>query len=178
MTCCLLFAMNRCCASDVARINTLETSGISCVTVSDCAYSRGKPHLTVDFKHQRGWDIVTGFVRRWCSCNSGRLIAFLDYFWLETHYFKNRYGLDWYDTKPASLLEAGLTKIFLPHSKELFSSLATVSGGIRVRYRNRTLLSDATARTALPPARGDNDTHISRLLHPPFLLFEFAHTLR
>ena len=168
----LLFAMNRCCDSDRARIATLEASGLRCITVSDCIHTRNKEHLTVDFKEERGWGEVLSFVRMWCSSNPGRLIAFLDYFWLEVDYFKNRYGSDWYTHKVDSLLRAGVWKVFLPNSPELSHSLGQLHNGIRRRLRSRTMLSDATDRTLLPKHRGEISTHISRLLHPPFILFE------
>lgn len=144
--------------------------------MSESEDKQNKPHLTVDFKEQRGWELVLEFVQMWCSSNSGSLVAFLDYFWLEANYFKNRYGSDWYSYKAESLLQAGVSKVFLPHSKELAHTLLEVNAGIRLRYRNRTLLSDATARTSLPPDRGNNATHFARLLQPPFLLFERCYT--
>ena len=168
----LLFAMNRTCSSDIERVKAISRHGVRCITVAECNEQKAGEHLSVDFHCPRGWGSVLRFVTRLCAESSVPLIAFLDYFWLETRYFERRYGLDWYTHKAGSLLNAGVSKVYLPHANEIADSLQHLPKHVSVRKVSRTTLSDLTDLASIPLSRGTQDTHFARLRDPPFLLFQ------
>lgn len=174
----VLFGFNRGAHSDKARIETLELSGTRCVTVSEKAETYPGEHFQVDFKC-KGWPGVLEWLAGLVEKSSHPVFAFLDYFWIATHYFEERYGFDWYSHKaPSMLLSAGVSKVFCPNAPEITSTLVDVPDSVKFRFAHRTPLSIATEKTSLPIGRGDNITHFRRLNYPPFIVFELSKTFK
>ena len=170
----MLFAMNRGSHSDKARLQVLEQRrGVRTITVSEKAETVPGEHFEVDFK-ARGWPRVLKWIGKLTKDCGVPVFAFLDYFWVECRYFERRYGLDWYSSKAPSLLSVGVSKVFLPHSPEIASSLQSVPSAVRTTFARYTPLSVATKKAVLPRDRGNNETHISKLLVPPFVVFDLA----
>ena len=175
----LLFAMNRTTLSDVRRIDAMKmlfTRNTRLITISESKVVDLGEHFTVDFQYDRGWKNVLGLVRSIVQTSHDVPVhAFLDYFWLETNYFKERYGLDWYWRKAPSLLEAGVASVHLPNAPEITSSLGRVPEGITYLFRHANTLSRVTDFVKLPD-RGSHFTQLKRLGTPPFISFSVCST--
>ena len=163
--------MNRSCSSDRLRVSALEQQA-RCITLSEARDIDGQgQHFEVDFKHIRGWKKVLKFVKNLVTTTPDcYLVVFLDYFWLQTNYFRERYGLDWYVSKVPSLLDSGVRCCYMPHSPEISTSLQSVPDRFSWSFLWSTPLYAVTTKIQLGD-RGTHEGQLGRLCSPPFILF-------
>lgn len=177
----LLFAMNRHYVLDVQRTSILSKHGL-CITFSEGQAIQGVgEHVEVDFKLERGWNRVLEFIANLLPKlePSAHVVAFLDYFWLQTNYFAERYGIDWYSRKVPSLLLAGVERCYLPHASEIAHTLKEVPPNTRFSFVHSTPLFRASIAVVVCNQRGTetHTSHLARLAFPPFIEFTHGITL-
>ena len=172
----LLFAMNRTSEADRIRVGYIQSKGIDCITISESYVQDQGTHMSTDFRIHRGWRKVLRIVRALKSTSSVTILAFLDYFWLQSNYFSTRYGTDWYTYKAITLLLAGARYVYLPHAAEISGSLKHVPDNVTFNFQKTTPLSTATNRVQLPAYRGSHSVHLARLAKPNFIRFQMVHS--
>lgn len=111
------------CATDVARMEVyMKTTGHDVVAVnwtSEGNIPGNRPQISVNFKRSKDIEPVLDHIRSQKG-SYRRIWCFLDYFWLESGYYRNNYGMDWLvgkdrcESKCFRLLEAGVNAVFLP----------------------------------------------------------------
>jgi hypothetical protein len=163
-----LLAMNRNCASDISRTSQVAEFG-TVVTVSESDVVNRGEHLAVDFYTPRGWRRVVQLVREH-RLVADEVVVIMDYFFLLDSYWSERYNLDWLTYKVPALLAAGATRVILPRTKAMLimESQATLFGVPVAEWDNPLWV--ATEKSGVLGERGENATHINRLLESaPFM---------
>jgi hypothetical protein len=94
-----------------------QKPGRRIITVSDCLHSAGRMrHVECEFNTVRGQKpIATRIETEREETPTARIIVFLDYYWLQAHYYTLRYGLKWLEDGAHLLLNAGADEVVLPY---------------------------------------------------------------
>ena len=139
------------------------------VTVSESDVVNRGEHLAVDFYTPRGWRRVVQLVREH-RLVADEVVVIMDYFFLLDSYWRERYNLDWLTYKVPALLAAGATRVILPRTNAMLimESQATLFGVPVAEWDNPLWV--ATEKSGVLGERGENATHINRLLESaPFM---------
>jgi hypothetical protein len=103
---------------DRLRLQTLHNSnlGTRVVTVSENDHSIGTQwHLPCDFSGQRGQRALAASITAGkIAFPRAHIVVVLDYFWLPTDYYAQRYGTRWLSSGANIYLEAGAAEVLLP----------------------------------------------------------------
>jgi hypothetical protein len=100
--------------TDVERMHEIARiydASIIAVSVSNEPAPANKVHVSADFKTVRGLKTLIHTIHR---LTDERIIIILDYIWLQSNYYLEKYGVNWLTEKCTLLLEAGATQIILP----------------------------------------------------------------
>jgi hypothetical protein len=154
--------------SDIARTTLMQKYG-RVVTVSESNVLDQGDHLSVDFKYERGWRRVLELVGEH-RLETDEVIVILDYFFLLDCYWAERYNVDWLSYKIPALLAAGATRVILPRTQAMLEMENTGTlRGVPMGEQDNPLWV-ATEAAGVLPERGEQETHLRRLLpSAPFM---------
>ena len=100
---------------DQHKLQHLVELGYNVVSVNETA-ALDRDHICANFKETRGLVNVGVRIQEEVAIGN-KVVAVLDHAWLQSGYYKERYGMNWLDKKASRLFQYGVTKLFLPRDK-------------------------------------------------------------